>query len=109
MTTTDQEKVFKTGLKIKALALEGIDGEMNAAKNRLHFYLEKFEITLKELNDFEVKISSGFRIEYLENVFYNQEDLIEYLKTQPLPKQAEAFFTILFPLIKNRFFKKEAK
>jgi len=107
MITKDKEAVLKTGLKIKALALQGIDGEMNAAKNRLHFYLERFEITIKELNEFETKISSGYRLEYLNNVFYNEDELIEYLKTKSFREKVEAFFSILIQLIRMRFFNKK--
>jgi hypothetical protein len=106
MITTDKEAVLKTGLAIKKLALQGIDGERNAAENRLHFFLEKFDITIKEINDFEIKISSGYRIEYLKNVFYDGDDLIDYLKTQSFRKQADAFFSILIQLIQKRFFNK---
>jgi hypothetical protein len=107
MISTDKEAVLKTGLAIKKLAMQGIDGERNAAENRLHFFMEKFDITLQEINEFEIKISSGYRIEYLKNVFYNGDDLIDYLKTKSFKEQANAFFSILIQLIQKRFFNKK--
>jgi hypothetical protein len=107
MITADKEAVLKTGLAIKKLALQGIDGERKAAENRLHFFIEKFDITLKEINEFEINISTGYRIEYLKNVFYNGEDLIDYLKTKNFKEQAAAFVSILIQLIQKRFFNKK--
>ena len=107
MITTDKEAVLKTGLAIKKLALQGIDGEKNAAENRLHFFIEKFDITLKEINDYEIFISTGYRIEYLKNVFYTVDDLIDYLKTKNFKEQAAAFVSILIQLIQKRFFNKK--
>ncbi|HTA61325.1 MAG TPA: hypothetical protein VK835_02670 [Bacteroidia bacterium] len=106
MITTDKEAVLKTGLAIKKLALQGIDGERNAAENRLHFFMEKFGITLAEINEFEINISTGYRIVYLKNIFYNGDELIDYLKTKNFKEQAAAFFSILIQLIQKRFFNK---
>lgn len=107
MISIEKEAVLKTGLGIKKLVLQGVDGERIAAENLLHFHLRKFRITLDEINEYEKKIASGYRIVYLNQVFYSGDDLIDYLKTKDFSQQAHAFFTILFQLIQKRFFNKK--
>jgi hypothetical protein len=99
MITTDQEAIFLKGLKFKNLAIGGIDGEKKNAAIKLRWFLKENDLKDTDLTDFETKTAKGFRIAYLNHVFYNGEDLVNYLKTKPIKKQLRAFFSILKQLI----------
>ena len=99
MITTEQEAVFLKGLKFKNLAIGGIDGERRNAGLKLKRFLKEYNLKETDLTAFETKAANGFRIVYLNHVFYNGDDLVSYLKTKPIKKQLRAFFSILKLLI----------
>jgi|GEM_PF-2041872 hypothetical protein len=99
MISTEQEAIFLKGLKFKNLAIGGIDGEKKNAGIKLKWFLKENHLKESDLTDFEAKTAKGFRIVYLNQVFYNDEDLVNYLKTKPIKKQLRAFFSILKQLI----------
>ena len=99
MITTKQEAIFLKGLKFKNLAIGGIDGEKKNAGIKLKWFLKENNLKDTDLTDFETKTAKGFRIVYLNQVFYNDNDLVSYLKTKPIKKQLRAFFSILKQLI----------
>jgi hypothetical protein len=99
MISTEQEAIFLKGSKFKNLAIGGIDGEKKNAGIKLKWFLKENNLKESDLTDFETKTAKGFRIVYLSHVFYNDEDLVNYLKTKPIKKQLRAFFSILKQLI----------
>jgi len=99
MISTEQEAVFLKGLKFKNLAIGGIDGERRNAGLKLKWFLKEYNLKDSDLTDFETKAANGFRIVYLNHVFYTGDDLSNYLKTKPIKKQLRAFFSILKQLI----------
>jgi hypothetical protein len=109
MVTAEQEAIFLKGIKLKNLALKGVDGEKTNAERKLHTFLFGNRITLAELEAFEKKYSLGFRLEYLKKVFYTPDELLAFLKTKPLKFQAKAFFAITWQLIQSKFFNPKNK
>jgi len=99
MISTEQETIFLKGLKFKNLVNGGIGGEKRNAGIKLKWFLKEYQLKVSDLNDFEKKAANGFRIVYLNHVFYTGEDLSNYLKTKPIKKQLRAFFSILKQLI----------
>jgi hypothetical protein len=102
MISTEKEAVFLKGLKFKNLAIGGIDGERRNAGLKLKRFFKEYNLKDSDLSDFETKAANGFRITYLNHVFYTGEDLTSYLKTKPIKQQLKAFFFILKQLITRK-------
>lgn len=58
--TPNRAKILDKAKKLKALADRGVDGEMESAKNMLTKYMEKHNITLKEIENHKFSVDSIF-------------------------------------------------
>jgi len=103
MITTAQEKELTHGLHLLRLAKQGDAGEQNNAIRKLKQFIADKNISVEQLNGFDKKTASGFRLEYEDKVFYNTDDLLAWMKQQSVKAQLRALFLISWKVIHNRF------